>query len=217
MTPQPSTNRTCPGKPGLAGNLKRKAAPNTLMPAPRFFETALAFRTWLEANAASQTELLVGFHKVGSGNLSMSWHESVDEALCFGWIDGVRKRIDEHSYSIRFTPRKSTSIWSAINIAKMETLQAEGRMTEAGARAFAHRQERKSKVYAYEQESTAELSPTELREFKRNPEARAFFQSTPPSYKRVVLHWVTSAKKAETRVSRLATLLEACASGKRLR
>ena len=187
------------------------------MPAPRFFATAAAFRTWLEANAASQTELLVGFHKVGSGKPSMSWPESVDEALCHGRIDGVRKRIDEHSYSIRFTPRKTTSIWSAINIAKMEKLQAEGRMTEAGAKAFAHRQEHKSKVYAYEQESTAEFSPNELGEFKHNPEAWAFFQSTPPSYKRVILHWVTSAKKVETRATRFASLLQACASHQRLR
>jgi uncharacterized protein YdeI (YjbR/CyaY-like superfamily) len=187
------------------------------MPAPRFFATAVAFRSWLEANASTQTELLVGFHKVGSGKPSMSWPESVDEALCFGWIDGVRKRIDEHSYSIRFTPRKTTSIWSAINIAKMEKLQAEDRMTEAGAKAFAHRQEHKSKVYAYEQESTAEFSPKELREFKHNHEAWAFFQSTPPSYKRVILHWVNSAKKVETRVSRFTTLLQACASRQRLR
>lgn len=187
------------------------------MSAPRYFATAAAFRTWLEANAASQTELLVGFHKIGSGKPSMSWSESVDEALCFGWIDGVRKRIDEQSYSIRFTPRKTTSIWSAINIAKMEKLQAEGRMTEAGAKAYTHRQEQKSKVYAYEQESTAELSSEELREFKHNLEAWAYFQATPPSYKRVILHWITSAKKVETRVSRFTTLMQACASRQRLR
>ena len=187
------------------------------MPAPRFFANAAAFRAWLKANAKSQAELLVGFHKVGSGKPSMSWPESVDEALCFGWIDGVRKRIDDESYSIRFTPRKATSIWSAINIAKVEKLQAEGRMTEAGAKAFALRQDKKSKVYAYEQESTAEFSREELREFKRDAEAWAFFQSTPPSYKRVVLHWVTSAKKAETRVSRFSTLLKASSSRQRLR
>ncbi len=187
------------------------------MPTPRFFANANAFRAWLETNAASKTELLVGFHKVGSGKPSMSWPESVDEALCFGWIDGVRKRIDEHAYSIRFTPRKATSIWSAINIAKVEKLQADGRMTEAGAQAFAHRREHKSKVYAYEQESTAELSPEELRQFRRDSKALAFFESTAPSYKRVILHWVASAKKAETRASRFTTLLEACASGQRLR
>ncbi len=187
------------------------------MAAPKFFADAAAFRTWLEANGASDAELLVGFHKVDSGRPSMSWSESVDEALCFGWIDGVRKRVDEHSYSIRFTPRKTTSIWSAINIAKVEKLQAEGRMTAAGTKAFALRQDHKSKVYAYEQKATAELSPKELRTFKRNTEAWAFFQSTPPSYRRVVLHWLTSAKKAETRVSRFSTLLKASASGQRLR
>lgn len=187
------------------------------MSAPRFFPDASTFRVWLDANAASQTELLVGFYKVDSGKPSMSWPESVDEALCFGWIDGVRKRIDEHSYSIRFTPRKATSIWSAINIAKIEKLAAEGRMTEAGTKAFARRQEHKSKVYAYEQESTAELSPEELREFKRNGEAWTFFESTPPSYKRVILHWITSAKKAETRASRLSTTIQACARRLRLR
>lgn len=187
------------------------------MPAPRFFANPAGFRAWLEANAASKLELLVGFHKVGSGKPSISWPESVDEALCFGWIDGVRKRIDEHSYSIRFTPRKATSIWSAVNIAKVEKLNAQGRMTEAGARAFAHRQEDKSRVYAYEQESTAEFSAKELREFKSNAEAWAFFQATPPSYKRVILHWVTSAKKAETRVFRFSALLTASACGERLR
>ena len=187
------------------------------MPAPTFFTNANAFRTWLETNAAMKAELLVGFYKVGSGKPSMSWSESVDEALCFGWIDGVRKRIDEHSYSIRFTPRKTTSIWSAINIAKVEKLQAEGRMTEAGLQAYSHRQDNRSKVYAYEQESSAELSPDTLQEFKRNARAWAFFESTPPSYKRVILHWVTSAKKPETRASRFATLLQACESGERLR
>lgn len=187
------------------------------MATPRYFADAEAFRRWLEANAAAAEELLVGFYKVGSGRPSMSWSESVDEALCFGWIDGVRRRIDDESYSIRFTPRRPTSIWSAVNIAKFERLQAEGRMTPAGAEAFARRQEDKSVVYAYEQERAAELSPDELRELKRDKEAWRFFQSTPPSYKQKVLHRVTSAKRPETRASRFARLLEACASGQRLR
>jgi uncharacterized protein YdeI (YjbR/CyaY-like superfamily) len=187
------------------------------MPTPKFFANMNAFRTWLELNAETKTELLVGFYKVGSGKPSISWSESVDEALCFGWIDGVRKRVDELSYTIRFTPRKATSIWSAVNIAKVEKLQAEGRMTEAGLRAFTRRQDHMSKVYAYEQESNPELSPERLREFKRNAKAWAFFESTPPSYKRVILHWVTSAKKPETRASRFATLVRACESGERLR
>ena len=187
------------------------------MVAPRYFVDSTAFRAWLEANAASESELLVGFHKVGSGLPSMSWSESVDEALCFGWIDGVRKRVDEASYCIRFTPRKATSIWSAINIAKVAQLQEQGRMRAAGAKAFSLRQEHKSRVYAFEQEATAELSPQELRAFKRTAGAWEFFQATPPSYKKVVLHWVATAKKAETRVSRFKKLLQASASGQRLR
>lgn len=185
--------------------------------APRYFQDAAAFRAWLTLHAASAAELLVGFHKVDSGRPSMSWSESVDEALCFGWIDGVRKRIDDTAYSIRFTPRKATSIWSAINIAKFEALQAQGRMTAAGAAAFALRKEHKSKVYAYEQAATAELSAAEIRAFKRKAPAWRFFEATPPSYKRVVLHWVTSARKPETRLSRFEKLLEASAAGQRLR
>jgi uncharacterized protein YdeI (YjbR/CyaY-like superfamily) len=187
------------------------------MSAPRFFETASAFQAWLEANGSSASELLIGYHKVGSGRPSMSWSESVDEALCHGWIDGVRKRIDQNTYSIRFTPRRPTSIWSAVNMAKFEQLRAQGRVSAAGERAFASRTEAKSVVYAYEQEATAELSPAELREFKRNKPAWRFFDTTPPSYKKVVLHWVTTAKRAETRSSRLAKLIEACAVGQRLR
>jgi len=187
------------------------------MSSPRFFDTAAAFGAWLEANASTASELLVGYHKVGTGRPSMSWSESVDEALCHGWIDGVRKRIDENTYSIRFTPRKATSIWSAVNIAKFERLRAQGRMATAGEQAFASRTEAKSVVYAYEQESTAELAPAELREFKRNKQAWRFFETTPPSYKKVILHWVTTAKRAETRSFRLVKLIEACASGQRLR
>lgn len=187
------------------------------MKSPTFFPTATAFRQWLASNAGSATELLVGFHKVGSGRPCMSWSESVDEALCFGWIDGVRKRIDDASYSIRFTPRKPTSIWSAINIAKIAQLQAEGRITPAGAKAFAKRTEAKSKVYSHEREAPAELSAAELRSFKRNKAAWRFFESTPPSYRKVVLHWITGAKQPETRVARLAKLLEASAAGQRLK
>lgn len=187
------------------------------MATPQFFETASDFRVWLEAHASRESELLVGYHKVGTGCPSMSWSESVDEALCFGWIDGVRKRIDDNTYSIRFTPRKSTSIWSAVNIAKFEQLRAQGRMTPAGEAAFASRTEAKSVVYAYEQASTAELSSSELKEFKRNKSAWRFFAATPPSYKKVILHWVTTAKRADTRSARLAKLIDACAAGQRLR
>ena len=187
------------------------------MPAPKFFPNAHAFRRWLEANASSAEELLVGYHKVATGKPSMSWSESVDEALCFGWIDGVRKRIDDETYQIRFTPRRPNSIWSAINIAKFNELQAQGRMTPAGAAAFQRRTEAKSVVYAYEQEVPAEFSSAELREFKRDKAAWRFFESSPPSSKKVVLHWVCSAKKPETRQRRFRKLLEACAAGQPLR
>ncbi len=183
---------------------------------PLFFSTAEDFRTWLQVNSVSATELLVGYYKVGSRRASMSWSESVDEALCFGWIDGVRKRIDDVSYQIRFTPRKSNSIWSAVNIAKFEQLCQNGRMTEAGRRAFAQRQDAKSGVYAYEQSQEAELAAEEVREFKRQAAAWKYFQSTPPSYRKVVLHWVTTAKRPATRASRFAQLLAACAAGERL-
>jgi len=187
------------------------------MTSPTYFASAAAFRDWLAANAASIPELLVGFHKVGSGRPSLSWSESVDEALCFGWIDGVRRRIDETAYSIRFTPRRSSSIWSAINIAKFEQLQAQGRMTPAGVEAYSHRQAHRSGIYSHEQAEVATLSSAELGEFQREAQAWAFFESTPPGYRKVMLHWVTSAKKAETRAARFARLLQACACGQRLR
>ena len=187
------------------------------MPAPKFFPNTQAFRRWLEANAGNAEELLVGYHKVATGKPSMSWSESVDEALCFGWIDGVRKRIDDETCQIRFTPRRPNSIWSAINIAKFKELQAQGRMTAAGEAAFQRRAEAKSVVYSYEQEIPAELSTNELREFKRNKAAWRFLESSPPSHKKVVLHWVCSAKKPDTRQRRFLKLLEACAAGQPLR
>jgi uncharacterized protein YdeI (YjbR/CyaY-like superfamily) len=197
------------------------------MSTPVFFENAKAFGLWLATHHATSSELLVGYHKVGTSLAgqatrqtsapSMTWSESVDEALCYGWIDGIRRRIDDHRYCIRFTPRKSSSNWSAVNIAKFSQLQKAGRMHPAGAAAFAHRTETKSVVYAYEQVTTAELSAIELRAFKGNQVAWKFFAATPPSYKKVILHWITSAKRADTRESRFAKLLEACALGKRLR
>lgn len=159
----------------------------------------------------------MGFYKVGTGRPSLSWSEAVDEALCVGWIDGVRRRIDETAYSIRFTPRKPTSIWSAINIAKVAQLQAEGRMTPAGARAFSLRTEARSLMYSHEQARSAELSADELQLFKNNKLAWRFFESTPPGYKKVVLHWVASAKKFETRTARLNKLQQASGAERRLR
>lgn len=187
------------------------------MNAPEFFAESKDFRKWLQTHSGSAKELLVGFHKVDSGRPSMSWSESVDAALCFGWIDGVRKRIDDASYTIRFTPRKSGSIWSAVNIAKMEKLREAGLMTPAGEAAFAKRTEARSRVYSHEQEETAELDADELRLFKKDNAAWEFFEKTPPGYKKVMLHWVTSAKKPETRAARFGKLVEACAVGVRLR
>jgi uncharacterized protein YdeI (YjbR/CyaY-like superfamily) len=201
----------------LCGQTYLTADPTAHMEGPRFFEDSTAFRTWLCANANTATELLVGYHKIGTGRPSMSWSESVDEALCFGWIDGVRKRIDEFTYSIRFTPRKPSSIWSAVNIAKHEKLVDQGRMTSAGAFAFAQRSPTRSAVYAYEQARTAELTDEELGTFKQMPSAWRFFNACPPSYKKVVLHWVTTAKRSETRSARLAKLVQACSVGLRLR
>lgn len=183
---------------------------------PTFFADAEAFRAWLDLHAASATELLVGFHKVGSDQPCMSWSASVDEALCFGWIDGRRKRIDDDTYSIRFTPRKASSIWSVVNIAKMDKLRAEGKMRPAGEAAFALRSEAKSGIYAHERSELPELPDAERERFQREAAAWNYFQAAPPGYRKVVLHWVMNAKREETRAKRLAQLIQACAAGKRL-
>ncbi len=187
------------------------------MTSPTFFASGEDFRRWLQQHSASANELLVGFHKVGSDRPCMSWSESVDEALCFGWIDSVRKRIDDQQYSIRFTPRKPGSIWSAVNIAKVAQLQAEGRMQPAGLAAFSSRTEARSRLYSHERDSDAELSTDELQAFHRASAAWTFFESTPPSYRKVVLHWITTAKKPETRAARLQKLVQACVAGERLK
>ena len=185
-------------------------------PLPRYFATAADFRAWLEANGSSAPELIVGFWKVGSGRPSMTWPQSVDEALCFGWIDGLRKRIDDLAYLIRFTPRRTGSIWSAVNIAKVESLTAAGRMRPAGLAACAARLEQKSAVYAYEQRNHPELAAAETKTFRRVKPAWAFFEACPPSYRKPILYWVVSAKKPETRQRRLETLIEACKRQERL-
>jgi uncharacterized protein YdeI (YjbR/CyaY-like superfamily) len=182
---------------------------------PTFFETPDAFRAWLEKNHTKATELLVGFHKKGSGKPSITWPESVDQALCFGWIDGVRRRIDDVSYSIRFTPRKRGSIWSAINIARVEELTRLSLMRPAGLKAFEARIEAKSRVYAYENVLRT-LDPGAEKTFRANRKAWKFFNEQAPSYRRVAIYWVTSAKKEETRARRLATLIEDSAAGRRL-
>jgi uncharacterized protein YdeI (YjbR/CyaY-like superfamily) len=181
-----------------------------------FFENAAAFRRWLEHNGERATELFVGYRKVGTGEPSLTWPESVDEALCFGWIDGVRKRIDDHSYQIRFTPRKPKSIWSAINVAKVEALTAQGRMRPSGVAAYARRTQDKSSVYSYEQDNALQLTAAEVREFKKGGHAWQYFEACLPSYCKTILHWVSSAKQPATRARRLARLVAACAVRQRL-
>jgi uncharacterized protein YdeI (YjbR/CyaY-like superfamily) len=180
---------------------------------PRFFATPAAFRKWLDANHATAGELLVGFYKVGTGRPSITWPESVDEALCVGWIDGVRKRVDDDSYTIRFTPRKAGSIWSAVNIAKMAELIRQGRVRPAGLKAFAARSAAKSGVYAYEQRASVALDEASDALFRADAAAWADWQARPAWYRKTATWWVVSAKKEETRRKRLAILIAACAQG----
>lgn len=182
---------------------------------PTFFPTPQEFRQWLEKNHQTEKELLVGFYKVGTGKPSMTWPESVDQALCFGWIDGVRRSIDEESYSIRFTPRKPTSIWSAVNIRKMEELTTTGLMTEAGLKAFALRKEERSAIYSHEKEP-AILDPAFEKQFKANKKAWEFFITQAPSYQKVMLHWIMGAKQEKTRISRLEKTIRESEAGKKV-
>jgi uncharacterized protein YdeI (YjbR/CyaY-like superfamily) len=181
---------------------------------PVFFATAAEFRAWLEANHADRDELLVGFHKKGSGRPSITWPEAVDEALCFGWIDSVRRSIDEDSYTNRFTPRRARSNWSVVNIRRVRELIDEGRMTPTGLAAFERREEKRSGVYSFEQRHAATLDDDQERRFRAAADAWEWFQSRPPGYRRAALHWVMSAKRPETRERRLATLIEDCANGR---
>lgn len=179
---------------------------------PRFFKTLDAFRKWLDRHHASQDELLVGYYKVDSGRPSMTWSESVDQALCYGWIDGVRRSIDDESYCIRFTPRRPGSKWSDVNLKKVAKLKGAGRMTPAGLAAFDRRVVGRRAGYTYE-ENVKPFPRTALREFRSHGEAWRFFQAQPPSYKKKVTHWVTSAKQEATRERRLRKLIEACERG----
>lgn len=185
------------------------------MTSPCFFATPSSFGVWLQVNHARATELLVGFHRVGSGQPSMTWPESVDEALCYGWIDGVRRSLDASSYTIRFTPRKPGSNWSKVNIAKVEKLTREGRMTPAGLAVYAKRDSAKSGVYLFEREAAAFDAEME-RTFRCAKAGWTFFQAQAPSYRRVATHWVTRAKQPETRARRLAKLIEHSSRQERL-
>lgn len=181
---------------------------------PTFFKTPADFRQWLKQNHARASELLVGFYKKDSGTPSMTWPQSVDEALCFGWIDGVRRSLGPISYTIRFTPRKPASTWSAVNIGRVKVLSAEGRMARPGITAFQARSEKKSVIYAYEQKH-AELDPASLKRFRRNKTAWDFFQAQPPGYRKLVTWRIVSAKRAETRLKRLEQLIADSARGRR--
>lgn len=180
---------------------------------PTFFASPGDFRRWLQRNAREAQELLVGFYKTGSGKPSITWPEAVDEALCFGWIDGVRKRVDDVSYTIRFTPRKPGSIWSSVNIRRARALLEEGRMTPAGVAAFDARRENKSGVYSYEQRPDDLIEPY-AGMLARNAAANRFFKQQTASYRRAATWWVISAKKEETRLKRARTLIELSRSGK---
>ncbi len=184
-------------------------------PTPLYFARADEFRRWLETHHDSHRELVVGFHKVGTGTPSMTWTESVREALCFGWIDGVRRRVDDARYSIRFTPRKPGSIWSAVNLRHIDALIAEGRMHPAGLSAYEARTAAKSKVYAFEQSEVA-LSAHDLAQFAAVPHALAFFEQQPPSYRKTCTWWVISAKQPATRARRLLQLITCSGNRERL-
>jgi uncharacterized protein YdeI (YjbR/CyaY-like superfamily) len=182
--------------------------------APTYFETEADFRRWLEKHHGKADELLVGFHKKGSGLRSIDWPQARDQALCFGWIDGVRKSLGESDYTIRFTPRRKGSIWSRVNVARVEALRADGRMTKAGELAFAAGKER-TDHYSYENEERS-LSPDEEKIFRANEAAWRDFEGRPPSYRKMILFWVTSAKKPETRARRLAILIADSAAGRKV-
>lgn len=186
------------------------------MTRPKFFATPEAFRAWLDAHHERETECLVGFYKKDSGRASITWPESVDEALSFGWIDGKRKTIDEISYTIRFTPRKARSNWSAVNVKRMAVLITEGRVRPMGLAAFEKRAAERTGIYAYENRKSAVLDPEAEREFRRNKKAWAYFEAEAPSYRQQAMWWVITAKREETRRSRLATLIDDSAHGRRI-
>lgn len=179
---------------------------------PRFFATPAEMRAWLEAHHATVDEQWVGYRKKGSGLPSVSWPESVDAALCFGWIDGIRKSIDDASYKIRFTPRRSGSHWSARNLARMEALTSAGLVAEAGLAAYRDRDAANQKRASYEQEAVVLPAEYEHR-IRARPEAWRWLQSARPSYRRQVAWWIVSAKREDTRLRRLAVLIESCAEG----
>jgi len=182
---------------------------------PIFFRDTTEFRNWLEENHWKEKEVLVGYYKVATGKPSMNWSESVDEALCFGWIDGIRKSVDQESYCNRFTPRNPKSNWSAINIKKVEELIRQGKMRPAGLAAYEKRTEVRSEVYSYENKPE-QFSPELESRFRENTAAWEFFSGQSASYKRTIMFYVMGAKQETTRFSRLDKLVQACVEGKRM-
>ena len=182
---------------------------------PRYFRSASELREWLEKNHGAVSELWIGFFNQRSDQKGITYREALDEALCFGWIDGVRKSLGTDSYMIRFTPRKPGSTWSAVNVGRVEELSRLGRMRPAGFAAFEKRSEAKTGTYAYEQKEDAALEKAEEKQFRANKPAWEFFQSQPPWYRRTAIWRVVSAKKEETRKKRLAKLIEESAQGRR--
>lgn len=182
---------------------------------PIFFTSQLEFRKWLETNHKKKTELLVGFWKAATGKPSMHWSESVDQALCFGWIDGVRRSLGDEAYTIRFTPRRPKSIWSRINIEKVERLKKEGMMMPAGLSAFERKEGHRSVIYSYENRPREFESEYE-KKFRRNKKAWRFFMEQPPGYRRLMIYWVSSAKRESTRAGRFEKLIAASETLRRL-
>src|SRR4051812_39250992 len=182
---------------------------------PTFFKTSKDFRAWLAKHHAIDDELFVGFYKVESGKSSITWPQSVDEALSFGWIDGVRRRVDDEAYTIRFTPRQPKSIWSSVNIRRMVELIAEGRVAPAGLAAFERRDEERCEIYAYERKNAA-FDSEMLARFQKDKKAWTWFTAQAPYYQRVTTHWVASAKRPETREKRLGTLIDCSRKGERI-
>jgi uncharacterized protein YdeI (YjbR/CyaY-like superfamily) len=184
------------------------------MAEPRYFESEADFRRWLARNHDKAKELLVGFHKKGSGLSSIDWPQARDQALCFGWIDGIRKSLGDSAYTIRFTPRRKDSIWSRVNIERFEALRSEGKVTETGERAFAEGKAR-TDHYSYENEERS-LAPEEEKRFRAVKAAWKDFEGRPPGYRKMALFWVTSAKRPETRAKRLAALIAESAAGRKI-
>jgi uncharacterized protein YdeI (YjbR/CyaY-like superfamily) len=181
-----------------------------------YFASAEEWYEWLERHHDRERAVLVGFHKRATGRPSPTWPQSVDEALCFGWIDGVRRRVDGERYTIRFTPRQARSHWSAANVRRIAELRAEGRMRPSGEQAFSARSPERTAQASYERREPAVLAPQEQARLEGEPRAHAFFQSQPPSYRRAALHWVVSAKREETRSRRLERLIADSDAGERV-